>query len=133
MVHEREAIEPAWGDELEWYRENRLSPAVRIGGLLFVAGCTGVEAAADGPRAQMRLAYEQVGEVLRAANTTWDDVVSMTSYHVHFRRDFDAMLEVHREFISRDPFPAWTAVGVAELFNPEAVVEITVVAALPRA
>ena len=58
---ERKVIEPAaWGRELGWYRQNRLSPAVQVGDLLFVSGCTGAEAAADGARAQMRLAYQEI-------------------------------------------------------------------------
>jgi enamine deaminase RidA (YjgF/YER057c/UK114 family) len=112
-VIERRAIEPdAWGADLEWYRETRLSPAVQVGDLLFVAGCTGATAAEDGPRAQMRRAYEEIEQVLHAAGASWDDVVSMTTYHVHFRRDIEAMTEIHREFVTKEPFPAWTAVGV---------------------
>ena len=130
---ERRAIEPdAWGADLEWYRETRLSPAVQVGDLLFVAGCTGATAAVDGPRAQMRRAYEEIGQVLDAAGASWEDVVSMTTYHVHFRRDIDAMTEIHREFVTKEPFPAWTAVGVTALYEPEAIVEISVHALVPR-
>jgi enamine deaminase RidA (YjgF/YER057c/UK114 family) len=129
---ERKAIEPAvWGEELRWYRETRLSPAVQVGELLFVAGCTGASAIADGPRAEMRRAYEEIGEVLAAAGASWDDVVSMNTFHVDFRRDIDAMVEIHREFVSKEPFPAWTAVGVTQLYEPDAVVEIAVTAVLP--
>jgi enamine deaminase RidA (YjgF/YER057c/UK114 family) len=132
-MDERRAIEPAtWGKELEWYRETRLSPAVQVGDLLFVSGVTGASAAADGPRAQMRRAYEEIGEVLDAAGASWDDVVSMTTYHVHFRRDIGAMTQVHREFVTKEPFPAWTAVGVTELYEPEAIVEIAVTALMLR-
>jgi enamine deaminase RidA (YjgF/YER057c/UK114 family) len=119
------------GPDLEWYRQSRLSPAVQVGDLLFVAGCTGVEAAAGAARAQMHRAYEEIAEVLHAAGASWDDVVSMTTYHGHFRRDIQAMIEIHREFISEEAFPAWTAVGVTELYEPEAIVEISVVAARP--
>ena len=130
---ERRAIEPdAWGADLEWFRETRLSPAVQVGDLLFVAGCTGATAAADGPLAQMRRAYEEIGQVLYAAAASWDDVVSMTTYHVHFRRDIDAMTEIHREFVIKEPFPAWTAVGITALYEPEAIVEISVHALVPR-
>ena len=130
---ERRAIEPdAWGADLDWYRETRLSPAVQVGDLLFVAGCTGATAAADGPRAQMRRAYEEIGQVLDAAGSSWGDVVSMNTYHVHFRRDIDAMTEIHREFVSKEPFPEWTAVGVTALYEPEAIVEISVHALVPR-
>jgi enamine deaminase RidA (YjgF/YER057c/UK114 family) len=130
---ERRAIEPAaWGTGLEWYREHRLSPAVQVGDLLFVAGCTGSEATADGPQAQMRRAYEEVGEVLHAAGASWDDVVSMTSYNVDFRQHIDAMTEIHREFVTKEPFPAWTAVGVTELYGPEDIVEVSVIALVPQ-
>ena len=56
----------------------------------------------------------------------------MTTYHVHFRRDIDAMTEIHREFVTKEPFPAWTAVGVIALYEPEAIVEISVHALVPR-
>ena len=104
-MSERRAIEPdAWGEDLEWYRKTRLSPAVQVDHLLFVAGCTG--SSADSPEDQMRLAYEEVGEVLEAAGASWNDVVSMTSYHVDFRRDIDLMTAIHREFVTTEPFPA---------------------------
>jgi enamine deaminase RidA (YjgF/YER057c/UK114 family) len=130
---ERKAVAPAtWGTDLEWYREYRLSPAVQVGDLLLVAGCTGSGAVADGPLAQMRRAYEEVGEVLHAAGASWDDVVSMTSYQVDFRRHIDAMTKIHKEFVTKEPFPAWTAVGVTDLYGPEDIVEISVIAVLPR-
>ena len=126
----RRAIEPdSWGDDLEWYRKTRLSPAVQVDDLLFVAGCTG--SSAGSPEDQMRLAYEEVGEVLEAAGASWNDVVSMTSYHVNFRRDIDLMTEIHRGFVTTEPFPAWTAVGVTQLYSPDATVEISVTAVVP--
>jgi enamine deaminase RidA (YjgF/YER057c/UK114 family) len=129
-MSERSAIEPeGWGEELEWYRRNRLSPTVRVDDLLFVAGCTG--SSADSPEDQMRLAYEEVGEVLSAAGASWNDVVSMTTYHVDLRRDMDQMTRIHREFVTMEPFPAWTAVGVTHLYSPNATVEISVTALIP--
>jgi enamine deaminase RidA (YjgF/YER057c/UK114 family) len=80
----------------------------------------------------MRRAYQEIGEVLHAAGASWGDVVSMNTYHVEFRRDIDAMVEIHREFITKEPFPAWTAVGVNQLYEPEAIVEISVTAVMPR-
>ena len=51
---------------------------------------------------------------------------------VHFRRDIDAMTEIHREFVTKEPYPAWTAVGVTGLYEPEAIVEVSVHALVPR-
>ena len=31
-----------------------------------------------------------------------------------------------------EPFPAWTAVGVTELYSPDAIVEISVTALIPK-
>jgi enamine deaminase RidA (YjgF/YER057c/UK114 family) len=130
-MNERKTIEPpAWGGDLEWYRRTRLSPAVQVDDLLFVSGCTG--SSADSPEDQMRRAYEEVGEVLSAAGASWNDVVSMTTYHVHFRRDIDQMTEIHRGFVTMEPYPAWTAVGVTQLYSPEAIVEISVTALIPK-
>ena len=80
----------------------------------------------------MRRAYEEVGEVLSAAGASWNDVVSMTTYHVYFRRDIDLMTEIHRGFVTMEPFPAWTAVGVTQLYSPDAIVEISVTALIPK-
>ena len=129
-MSERRAIEPvAWGAGLDWYRRTRLSPAIQVDDLLFVAGCTG--SSAGSPRDQMLSAYEEVGEVLSAAGASWNDVAAMTTYHVNFRRDIDLMTEIHRGFVTEEPFPAWTAVGVTQLYSPDAIVEISVTALIP--
>ena len=49
----------------------------------------------------------------------------MTSYHVGFRDQAPVMLAVAAEFLTT-PYPAWTAVGVTELIDPEAVIESAV-------
>jgi enamine deaminase RidA (YjgF/YER057c/UK114 family) len=54
----------------------------------------------------------------------------MTSYHVGLRGHEEAVLRIAGEFIPA-PFPAWTAVGVTELWPPEALIEISCVAVLP--
>ncbi len=120
----------AW-DNLDWYRENRLSPAVRHGDLLHVSGVTGARAAPDGPRAQVKLAYQGIAQVLAEAGASWNDVISMTSYHTNLREHIDMVVEVHGTFVTEEPWPAWTAVGVTELYSSDAIIEIAVVAHLP--
>lgn len=41
------------------------------------------------------------------------------------------LLAVAAEFLT-EPYPAWTAVGVTELFDSEAVIEISCVAVVPH-
>jgi enamine deaminase RidA (YjgF/YER057c/UK114 family) len=59
------------------------------------------------------------------------DGAEVTSYHVGLRDQADALLRGVGEFIG-SPYPAWTAVGVSELFEPEAVDEIRCVAVVSR-
>jgi enamine deaminase RidA (YjgF/YER057c/UK114 family) len=112
----------------------RYSPALRDGRLVFVSGHIGRDDAgvlSDDPEVQMREAFRSVGRTLSDLGATWADVVEITSYHVGLQAQKEALLRVHREFIREPPYPAWTAAGVAELFSPDAVVEISVVAVLP--
>ena len=127
-----EAIMPGSWRDLDWYAGTRLSPGLRAGDLVFVSGCTGANQYPNDPRAQIRLAYQYVAEVLEASGAGWDDVVSITTYHVHMRRYIDDVLEIHHEFVKREPYPTWTAVGVSELYEPEAIFEVSAIARMQR-
>jgi enamine deaminase RidA (YjgF/YER057c/UK114 family) len=52
-------------------------------------------------------------------------------HHVGLKDQGDLGLDIASEFMSR-PFPAWSAVDVTELYEAAAVVELRVVAAVPR-
>jgi enamine deaminase RidA (YjgF/YER057c/UK114 family) len=129
-VRDRESSVP---DEVARGETLRYSPALRDGRLVFVSGHIGRDAdgfLSDDPEVQMREAFRSIGETLSDLGATWADVVEITSYHVGLQGQKDALLRVHHEFIRVPPYPAWTAAGVTELFNTEAVVEISVVAVL---
>ena len=111
----------------------RLSPGVLSNGHIFVTGMTG--SAADGsmpqdPAEQFHAAFAKIRSVLHAAGTDTDTIVEMTSYHVGIDNHFDIFNDVRSAYVS-DPFPAWTAVEVAALRRPGALVEIRVIAAVP--
>jgi len=53
----------------------------------------------------------------------------MTSYHMGLQSQAEQLLIVATEFLE-DPYPAWTVVGVTELFLSDALVEISCVAVL---
>jgi enamine deaminase RidA (YjgF/YER057c/UK114 family) len=114
----------------EFYEATRIPAAVRTGSLLHVTGHTGEAGDGAFPRdieAQVRNTFRNVGLTLAEAGLDWPDVVELTSYHVGLRDQTQALLAVAAEFL-RKPYPAWTAVGVSELFDPEAAVEISCVA-----
>ena len=111
-------------------RALHLSPGVVAGDFVFLTGMTG--ALPDGtmptdPEAQIRSAFDKIGEVLALDELDHSAIVEMTSYHVGLRDHFDLFNSIRSAYV-REPFPAWTAVEVAGLRREGAIVEIRVVA-----
>ena len=111
----------------------KLSPGVVSNGHVFVTGMTGSLADGsmpDDPATQFRSAFDKIAAVLAEADLTCADIVDMTSYHVGIADHFDLFSAVQAEYVA-EPYPAWTAVEVAGLRRPGALVEVKVTAALP--
>ncbi|AQR72099.1 hypothetical protein BZG29_19460 [Janthinobacterium sp. LM6] len=115
------------------YEKNRYSPAVRAQGLLFVSGQVGSRADGTpepGLEAQVRLAFDNLNTILRAARCTFDDVVDVTVFIVNPEATFQRIWNiVQAEYWGDAPHPAVTAVGVTWLYGFQ--FEIKVVAKLP--
>lgn len=112
------------------YDNWHFSPAIESGGFLFVSGCTGTKL--DGsissiPKEQFRQSFQTVNKSLIEAGLTFSDVVEMTTYHVGLRKHMEEFMEVKDEFI-KEPYPAWTAIGVTELAIERAIIEVRVTA-----
>jgi enamine deaminase RidA (YjgF/YER057c/UK114 family) len=95
------------------------------------AGETGEGVFSSDPETQIRQVFHNIALTLDEAGANWSNVVEMNSYHVGLVDQSEALLRVAAEFLV-DPYPAWTAVGVTELILPEAVVEISCVALIPK-
>lgn len=125
-------LDPAAGPDdpaARWH----YSHVVRSGGLLHCSGVTGVRP--DGtvdpdPTTQFRRAFEHLEAALALAGATAADLVELTSYHVGLREHFLAFAAVKDEHVPA-PYPAWSAIGVAELVVPGTLVEIRAVAEDP--
>jgi enamine deaminase RidA (YjgF/YER057c/UK114 family) len=63
----------------------------------------------------------------RGRRASWSDVVEIVSYRVHLREQRDVPWKVAAQFLSA-PYPAWSDVGVTELFEAEALIEMRCVA-----
>ena len=114
------------------YARWHYAAAARAGNLLFVSGDIGVDA--DGkvpadPETQFAYAFESIGRTLQTAGGSFADVVDITSYHIDWTVHRDAFVAVKDRYLEA-PYPAWTAIGIAELGLPGALVEIRVVANL---
>lgn len=126
----RDVVFPAGRQAL--YERNRYSPAVRSNGLLFVSGQVGSRP--DGSpepdlKAQVRLAFENLNAVLKAADCSFDDVVDVTVFIVNPEERFKTIWEVVPEYWGDAPFPNITCVGVTWLYGFQ--FEIKVIAKLP--
>ena len=110
-----------------------LSLANKFGNLVFVSGQTGRhpttgEVGKD-IREQTRNTLERIKEVLTAAGTSMDQVLS-AMVHLTRRDDLAAYNEEYAKYFPTDK-PARTTVTVASLNAPELVIEITVIAGIP--
>ena len=77
------------------------SPAVKAGGLLFVAGRVGRNEdleVIENTEAQFVQAFENVKKVLAAAGATFDDVVEMVTYQTDMR-DLPLLMKVQRSLL----------------------------------
>lgn len=116
-----------WAD---FYDETNIPAAIRTGDTLRVTGHTGEDADGTFPSAvedQVRGTFRNIAATLAAAGADWSNVVEINSYHVGYRQQAEAVMAIAAEFLD-PPYPAWTAVGVTELYVPEALIEISCVA-----
>jgi enamine deaminase RidA (YjgF/YER057c/UK114 family) len=124
----RDAVIPAsWS---EFYAATGIPAAVRSGEVLRLTGHTGDRP--DGtfssdPEAQARQTFENMALTLAEAGLRWADVVEITTYRVGLQAQADVALRVAAEFLD-PPYPAWTDVGITELFEPDALFEMSCVA-----
>ncbi|MDP3897583.1 MAG: Rid family hydrolase, partial [Mesorhizobium sp.] len=77
--------------------------------------------------AQFATAFEALSAILAEAGAGLSDIVELTTYHVDIATHMEAFMRVRDLYLS-EPWPAWTAIGVAELVVPGGLVEIRAVA-----
>ncbi|MBO6639781.1 MAG: RidA family protein [Roseitalea sp.] len=81
--------------------------------------------------AQTHAALDNIEKVLAAVGGTLDDVVSLTSYFV--RADDRQAITAARKARFKQAFgPAATGIQVAGLWDPDLLVELTVIAVVPH-
>ena len=108
------------------------SQAIKAGNLLFVSGQIPIDPATGNLVPgdiiqQTRRVFQNLGEILKAANLTFDAVVRTTVYLLDMN-EFAAMNEVYATFFT-SPAPARATVQVARLPR-DARVEIDIIAVL---
>lgn len=133
----------ATSQDMQMYEQFHFSPAYRAGDFVFVSGVV-AEAPSDAPatpqtyQAALKNAFSAIEATLAAADTTFDQVIKLTTFHVfdspHFIGDKGAHIRVFmtvKDKYLAAPYTAWTAVGVNELFPDRGLVEIELIAHSP--
>jgi enamine deaminase RidA (YjgF/YER057c/UK114 family) len=123
----RAIVSPIWR---EFFEQTDVPAAIRDGKTVYVTGHTGEDddlTFSPDPEHQIRRTFENIAQTLAEAGTDWSDVVEIVSYHVGLRSQGDVLIAISKEFLA-SPAPAWSAVGVAELWDEGSVIEISCVA-----
>ena len=128
MTSDRTFYAPA---SAPWFADKSASAAVRAGDLVFISGQTSLDAsgAAQEPgdvRAQARIAFERIQELVELAGGGMGDIVDLMSFHTDLS-EIDPVLDVAREFFSSD-YPAWSPMGTTGLAVPGLSVSIRAIA-----
>ena len=130
-MSDRDPIIPAGMEAV--YDNIRYAPAVRVGNTVYVSGQIGRDEnmlLVEEKEAQFVQTFENLRKVLEAAGASFDDVVDVTSFHTDMR-DLPLYMKVRDRYFTRN-FPAWTAIGAAQLCGqPGYFLEVKAVAVLP--
>lgn len=124
------------------YDEWHFAPARVEGSLVYVSGV--VVASRDGQpldvpgfEAAVRRAFTQIAALLEAAGSGSGEIVDLNTFHVFGSPSFKGTKLEHinafrrvKDELVKPPYPAWTAIGVSELFPDGGLVEIQVIARL---
>ncbi len=123
-----ESIVPPSGKSA--YKHFHFSQAVKSAGLLVCSGQIGTRPDHTIPETaeeEFRNAWAAVGVVLKEAGLGFEDIIEYTSFHVDLSKHIRTFMKV-RDEVLKEPWPAWTAIGITELAIPGARVEIRVMA-----
>jgi len=115
-------IEEDWG----------FSDAIVAGDTIYLSGVVaGVREGETDLRLAYTRAFERIGEILKKAGSSWDDVVEITSFHTDLTTQMPAIVAVKKSYV-KPPFPAWTAIQISRLIPTNGITEIKIVAKLRK-
>jgi len=128
-AHEpKQTIMPEDADALAFQEAVGYSDAVIAGGMIYLSGVVAAPRQGEESMAPaFTRAFEALGNTLTRAGASWDDVVAFDTYHTDLAGQLNEFVEVKNRYI-KAPFPAWTALGVSSLYEPEGLVEIKIMA-----
>ena len=114
-----------------FYDGYHFAPAVIDGDQVRCSGVIGMNlqdgSCASDPAEQFDTAFQNLKIVLDEAGVDFSDITEMTTFHVDLQANLETFLGVKDKYV-KEPYPAWTAIGITELAIPGGIVEIRVTA-----
>ncbi len=130
LAAERKAIVPPEFAPKPGASAGPFSPAILVNRTLYVAGQIGRDLKTgqvpDNFEKEVQTCFDNIQIIMKAANMTLDDAVSVTVYMT----DMDLFARMNAVYMKnfKEPRPARATVGVAKLAAPQAHLEISVTA-----
>jgi|GEM_PF-61069 len=124
-------VTPGYGERQ--LRMHGYSQAVKIGNRVETSGQGGWNDNWEFPeslRDEIAQAFANLTRTLETAGATWENVISVHSYHVGFQEEVNEMMTENFRKHMPNHAPIWTLLGVDKLGDPKMRVEIRVVAVL---
>ena len=119
-------------EEAKFQAEWGFAGAIRVGDTIYLSGVVaGVHKGETDLTLGYERAFKKIGETLKSAGATWDDVIDITTFHTDLTTQMPAIVAVKNRYI-KAPFPAWTAIQVARLIPTNGITEIKIVAKVAR-
>jgi enamine deaminase RidA (YjgF/YER057c/UK114 family) len=132
-------------ENAKWAYDNfRYAAVRRVGDTLYISGVVigpheGEKRDAAAFKQQIHRGFQRLQAILKSAGATFEDVVMINSFHVWEGPNFEGTKEQHFALFEevadtylKPPYPAWTAVGTTGLLGTNSVVEVQLIAHLPK-
>lgn len=131
--------------EAKWAYDNfRYAAVRRVDDTLYISGVVigprqGEKRDAAAFKQQVHRGFQRLQAILESAGATFKDVVMINSFHVWETPLFEgtkaehfALFEEVADTYLKPPYPAWTAVGTTGLLGTDSIVEVQLIAHVPK-
>jgi enamine deaminase RidA (YjgF/YER057c/UK114 family) len=132
-------------ENAKWAYDNfRYAAVRRVDDTLYISGVVigpheGENRDAAAFKQQIHRGFQRLQAILQSAGATFADVVMINSFHVWEGPNFEGTKEQHFALFEevadtylKPPYPAWTAVGTTGLLGTNSVVEVQLIAHVPK-
>lgn len=127
----KQTIMPEDAEARAFQEQVGFSDAVIHGDTIWMSGVIAVPQPGDeGMKPAFDRVFKQLSRTLERVGATWDDVLEIQTFHTDMQAQIFEFADVKNEYI-KAPFPAWTAIGVNALYEPEALVEVKLIVRNP--